>query len=149
MVKGAVFGTVLGVLVLFGAIQLIPYGRDHTNPPVVAEPQWSSPQTRDLAVRACYDCHSNQTVWPWYTNVAPFSWLIQSDVNRGRRRLNFSDWTGRGGGEMARTVGRGSMPPWYYVLIHPSANLSPAETQALIQGLNATFGTSGGGGEGE
>ena len=64
---------ILGVLCLGLVIQLLPYGRDHTNPPVVAEPLWDSPQTRALAKRACFDCHSNETIWPWYTNVAPVS----------------------------------------------------------------------------
>ena len=61
------------VIVGFLAIQLVPYGRTHTNPPVTAEPAWDSPQTRALAVRACFDCHSNETVWPWYTSIAPIS----------------------------------------------------------------------------
>ena len=73
-------------------VQVIPYGRDHTNPPVAAEPLWDSPQTRDLAVRACFDCHSNETEWPWYSNVAPISWLVQRDVEEGREELNFSEW---------------------------------------------------------
>ncbi len=85
-----------GCLVLaaagFGLLQLVPYGRNHTNPPVAAEPAWASAQTRALAVRACFDCHSNETTWPWYSNVAPVSWLIQRDVDEGRRRLNFSEW---------------------------------------------------------
>lgn len=72
---------VLGtLLVLLLAIQLVPYGRDHTNPPVVAEPAWDSPATRALFVRACADCHSNQTVWPWYSHVAPVAWLVAHDV---------------------------------------------------------------------
>lgn len=84
------------VLVLFVGgfvlMQLVSYGRNHTNPPVVSEPTWDSPETRALAVRACYDCHSNETVWPWYTNVAPVSWLIQREVAEGREELNFSTW---------------------------------------------------------
>ena len=60
---------------LFLAIQFVPYGRDHSNPPVIGEPTWNSPETRALAVRACFDCHSNETVWPWYSNIAPVSWL--------------------------------------------------------------------------
>jgi hypothetical protein len=88
--------SIVGVVVLFGLIQLVPYGRDHTNPPVVAEPAWDSPQTRALAVRACFDCHSNETVWPWYSNVAPASWLVQRDVDDGRRRLNWSEWSSTG-----------------------------------------------------
>ncbi len=149
MILRAILGVVLGVAIIFILIQFIPYGRDHTNPPVLAEPNWDSPQTRDLAVRSCFDCHSNQTVWPWYSNVAPLSWLIQSDVDRGRRTLNFSEWNrpqrggeegggregGEGGGGMARQIESGRMPQWYYILLHPSAGLSAQEKQQLIQGL--------------
>jgi hypothetical protein len=78
--------SVIGLVVLFGLIQLIPYGHNHTNPSVVAEPQWDTPQTRELTARACYDCHSNATVWRWYSSIAPASWLIQHDVEDGRRR---------------------------------------------------------------
>lgn len=114
----------IAALVVFILIQLIPYGRNHTNPPVTAEPAWDSPQTRTLAVRACFDCHSNQTTWPWSSNVAPVSLLVQHDVDGGRRRLNFSQWNGaRESGELSRMVSRGSMPPWFYVIMHPNANL--------------------------
>lgn len=89
--KGIIIIIVVGLVALFLLIQLIPYGRQHTNPPVVAEPAWDSPQTRDLAVRACFDCLSNDTVWPWYSNVAPISWLVQRDIDEGRQRLNFSE----------------------------------------------------------
>lgn len=141
MIKGAIVGVVLGAIVLFGLMQLIPYGHDHTNPPVQSEPQWNSAETRALAVRACFDCHSNQTEWPWYTNVAPFSWLVQRDVNAGRRTLNFSEWNQpqRETGNAGREIQRGRMPQWYYVLLHPSANLSPQEKQALIDGLNSSI----------
>jgi len=138
----------VGLLVL---IQLVPYGRDHTNPPVQAEPAWDSPRTRELAVRACYDCHSNQTTYPWYSNVAPLSWLIQHDVSDGRRRVNFSEW-GRPRqrvDESARVVRRGEMPPYYYVWLHPQAGLTPQEQQELAQGLQATFGSGSEGERGE
>jgi mono/diheme cytochrome c family protein len=136
----AVAGLVAAALILFGLLQLVPYGRNHTNPPVVAEPTWDSSQTRDLAKRACFDCHSNETTWPWYSNVAPVSWLIQRDVDQGRRRLNFSEWNSlrRERERMGGSVAEGQMPPWYYVILHPTANLSDAETQQLIAGLNAT-----------
>ena len=135
---------IVAVVVLFGLIQLIPYGKSHTNPPVKAEPPWDSPQTRALAVRACFDCHSNETQWPWYTNIAPSSWLTQRDVDEGRRRLNFSEWTsgavnrrgGREGGDMSETITRGSMPPWFYTPLHP---LTDAEKQELITGLAASL----------
>lgn len=90
--KGALIGVVLGVLALFVVIQFVPYGHDHTNLPVQSEPKWDSPQSRQLAQQACFDCHSNQTVWPWYSYAAPVSWLIERDVEQGRRRLNFAEW---------------------------------------------------------
>ena len=62
-------------LILFGAIQLVPYGHNRSNPPVTGEPAWDSPQTRAYAKQACFDCHSNETIWPWYSYVAPASWL--------------------------------------------------------------------------
>lgn len=80
----------LGVVLL--AIQAVPYSRQHSNPPGRREPAWDRPETRALAARACFDCHRNQTVWPWYSTVAPLSWLIQRDVDGGRRELNFSEW---------------------------------------------------------
>lgn len=126
-----------GLAVAAVTIQVIPYGHAHTNPPVQTEPAWPSAQVRQLAVRACFDCHSNQTTWPWYSNVAPISWLIQRDVDAGRARLNFSQWNLPHEGGVAEPVQEGSMPPWYYTLIHPSAKLSTAETQALVQGLSA------------
>lgn len=130
----------IGLVLLFLLIQLVPYGRNHTNPSVVTEPSWDSPQTRALAVRACFDCHSNETVWHWYSNIAPFSWLIQRDVDEGRRRLNFSDWTAsRRTRDAAESIRRGEMPPLQYLLIHPTARLSAAEKTALEQGLQATL----------
>jgi mono/diheme cytochrome c family protein len=122
-------------------IQLIPYGHNHLNPPVVAEPKWDSPQTRQLAKQACFDCHSNETVWGWYTGIAPFSWLIQHDVEEGRQRMNFSEWPPRRleVGEVSETILRGSMPPLQYTIIHPSTNLNTADREALAQGLQATL----------
>ena len=136
----------LALLVLLLAAQLVPYGRRHTNPSVRVEPRWDSPAaTRALAVRACYDCHSNETVWPWYSHVAPVSWLAQLDVEEGRRKLNFSEWDRpqKEAHESAETVRTGEMPPWFYLPIHPDARLTPAETQALIAGLEATLGRKG------
>ena len=132
-----------GLIALLLAIQLVPYGHQHTNPPVGTEPAWPSAQTRQLAVRACYDCHSNQTVWPWYSNIAPMSWLVQRDVIEGRARVNFSQWNRSRTGGLAEPVQKGSMPPWYYVLLHPQAQLSPSERQTLVQGLTAIGGQGG------
>jgi hypothetical protein len=136
-----------GALVVLGvAIQFVPYGHEHTNPPVRQEPAWDSSLSRGLALRACYDCHSNQTVWPWYAQFAPVSWLIQRDVDTGRQRLNFSEWDrpqrGARPKSVDRRIQRGSMPPWYYVLMHSQAKLSDGEKQALMQGLDATVAQS-------
>jgi hypothetical protein len=133
----------LGVLGL--AVQLVPYGRSHTNPPVQAEPAWSSPDVRTLAARACFDCHSNETRWPWYSNVAPASWLVQRDVDRGRARLNYSEWNRpqSEADDSAEAVAKGEMPPWFYLPLHPDARLSPGERARLIEGLAATFGGEG------
>ncbi|MFN2149626.1 MAG: heme-binding domain-containing protein [Anaerolineales bacterium] len=128
---------IAAIILLFAGIQLIPYGHDHNNPDVVAEPQWNDQSTRDLAVRACYDCHSNETTWPWYADLAPVSWLVQRDVQEGRRALNFSDWgtSGRRAFEAAEVVLEGEMPPVYYTWMHSSAKLTDAERQSLAQGL--------------
>jgi hypothetical protein len=142
MSKKRLFGLVLlAAVVLFGLIQLVPYGRDHSNPPVQQEPNWDSPRTRELAVGACFDCHSNETIWPWYSNVAPVSWLVQRDVDEGRSKLNFSEWNvrGRGVDELTEVIREGEMPPSQYKLMHSSSRLSADEKDALINGLTATL----------
>lgn len=133
------------LLVLLLAIQLVPYGRDHTNPPVVAEPAWDSPETRALFVRACADCHSNQTVWPWYSHIAPVSWLVAHDVAEGRAKFNISMWGQQRneGDEAAESVREGEMPLPIYLPTHPEARLTTAEREQLIAGLTATFGGEG------
>ncbi|HYN98713.1 MAG TPA: heme-binding domain-containing protein [Actinomycetota bacterium] len=135
--------TALAGIAGFGAIQLVPYGRDHTNPPVAREPDWDSPATADLAERACFDCHSNETEWPWYSYVAPASWFVYRDVVAGREELNFSEM-GRAGNETdkaAESVEDAEMPPFRYVINHPEARLDDQERQALIRGLQQTLGT--------
>lgn len=131
----------LSVLLLLVLIQAVPYDRNHSNPPVLIEPLWDAPQTRELARRACFDCHSNETVWPWYSNLAPMSWLVQQDVDKGRRQLNFSEWDRPQNeiGEIVPQVQQGKMPLWFYVPLHPSARLSADEKQALLRGLRATL----------
>ena len=127
----------------FLLIQLVPYGRNHNNPPVINEPNWDSPQTQELAQRACYDCHSNETVWPWYSNIAPVSWSVQHDTDEGRQFLNFSTWGSGGEGrepdEAIEVLSDGRMPPPIYMTTHPEARLTTAEKQALIDGLRATI----------
>jgi hypothetical protein len=129
-------------IAMLAVIQLVPYGRDHSNPRVIAEPKWDQPTTRALAVRACFDCHSNQTRWPWYSHVAPMSWLVQNHVDEGRNVLNFSDWprASQEAGDAAETVLEREMPPRSYLLMHPEAVLSAQERQALADGLTATLG---------
>lgn len=123
-------------------IQFIPFGHDHSNPPVTKEPAWDSPQTRELFVRACFDCHSNQTGWRWYSWVAPASWLVARDVNGGRRHMNFSHWDQpqKHAEHVAEEVKSGDMPPWFYLPLHPSAKLSDAEKLALIDGAAKSLG---------
>jgi hypothetical protein len=125
------------LVLLFGLIQLVPYGRDHTNPPITSEPAWDSPATRTLAKTACFDCHSNESVWPQYASIAPISWLIYRDVMVGRSRLNFSEWNTqqRGAGEIAEVIQGGEMPPLIYLPMHPKARLTSAQKQQLIIGL--------------
>lgn len=128
-----------GVVVLGVTAQAIPYGRNHANPPIVAEPAWSDPQVRALAVRACYDCHSNESRWPWYSNVAPVSWLVQSDVAEGRQVLNFSEWNRpqKAASEAAEATAEREMPPVIYVPLHAESRLSATERDRLVRGLSA------------
>lgn len=129
----------------FLMLQLVPYGRDHSKPPAGALVAWDSPQTQDLARRACFNCHSNETQWPWYSTIAPVSWRIQQHVDEGRKTLDFTAFdpgnkdVAKSAGEAGETVSEGEMPPRDYLLLHPEARLSPAEQTALAQGLNATF----------
>lgn len=134
-IKRGLLGGVGALLVA----QAVPYGRDHSNPPVTGEPAWPSARVRELADRACFDCHSHATRWPWYSHVAPMSWLVQRDVDRGRRRLDFSAWDRpqRGAHEAAEEVEKGEMPPWFYLPLHAEARLSDAEKAELIAGLKA------------
>lgn len=136
---------VVALLGVVGAIQLVPYGRDHTNPPVTAEYAWRSAEARAVVKKACYDCHSNETVWPWYANVAPSSWLVQRDVDEGRSRLNFSEWAPGSavvaaalGREIAEVVAAGEMPPFQYRIMHSDARLSDAERQVLVDEFGAS-----------
>jgi len=133
---------VYGVPLFLIAIQLVPYGRNHTNPPVVAEPTWESPATRELARRACFDCHSNETQWPGYASVAPSSWLVQNDVDGGRRHLNFSEWqnTQRHAKDAAEQVRTKEMPLSYYLPLHPAAKLTDAEREQLAAAFERMFG---------
>ena len=140
----------IGLVGGFVLIQLVPYGHDHTNPPVTGEPTWDSPKTKAMFDRACADCHSHETKWPWYSNVAPVSWLVAHDIEEGREHLNFSDWSlmsakdqAEAREEIIEEVEEGEMPIPIYPPLHPEAKLSPEEKTAFIAGLKATFGEAG------
>ena len=144
LVRGRLLTSALiGVLVVVLVIQVIPYGRDHTNPPITGEPAWGSPQTRALTVRACFDCHSNEVEYPWYSQIAPVSWAVQSHIDSGRSKVNYSEWDRHQekADESAETVEKGEMPPAYFTrFTHADARLNDVELGDLIQGLIATFG---------
>lgn len=134
---------ITGLVIIFIAIQAIPYGRDHSNPAVKAEPAWDSTQTRSTFFKACADCHSNETTWPWYSHVAPVSWLVQRDVEEGREHFNVSVWgvqKKNEGDEAAEVVQKGEMPLWFYSIPHPEAKLSTEQKTEFFKGLRATFG---------
>jgi hypothetical protein len=134
--------TSLLLVLAFVAIQFVPFGRDHVNPPVAAEPAWDSPETRALARQACFDCHSNETEWPAYSAVAPLSWLLQRDVGEGRAALNFSEWQKPQdeATDAAEEVLEGEMPLRIYQLMHAHARLSVADRERLARGLERTLG---------
>ncbi len=140
--KKSIIFAVAAIIVVPLLIQLVPVWLLKTNPPTMAEPIWDSEQTRALAKRTCFDCHSNETVWPWYTNVAPISWLIIFDTQRGRNELNFSQWTSqqsRKAREVGEVIRKNEMPQPNYLLLHPEAKLTDAEKQQLIDGLTKSL----------
>src|SRR5262249_33708577 len=140
--KRVVRGLGAGALALGIAIQFLPNGRNHTNPLMRVEPAWDSGRTRELFMRACADCHSNETKWPWYSHVAPVSWFVQMHVDVGRAHLTLSRWSAdmaSDAGEVASQIRRGDMPLRSYLLAHPEARLTASEKEELERGLTATF----------
>ena len=132
---------VIFVAVLFVLIQFVRPAR--TNPAIdesqtIAAHTQLTPQVKDIFDRSCRDCHSNQTEWPWYTNVAPVSWWLSNHVNEGRQNLNLSEW-----GKLARDrqdrklrqicdeVSDGAMPLSSYTPMHPKAKLSEQDKKTL------------------
>lgn len=132
----------ISLLSLLGVAVAAQFVRpDLTNPPVVKEPAWDSPATRALAKRTCFDCHSNETRTPWYSQVAPVSWLVASHIKEGREHLNFSAVDGtEEPEEMAEEILKGAMPTADYAFMHPEARLTTEERDSLVRGLYATFG---------
>jgi hypothetical protein len=135
--KLKIFGWIL-LIVLIG-IQFVPAER--TNPQIEDEVEWDASETRELAQRACFDCHSNETEWPWYSYIAPISWRVTEHVRHGREHLNFSEWNRPNEDleEIKEMVEEGKMPLWDYLLMHSDAKLSDEEKAALLRGLAKTF----------
>lgn len=138
--RSKILTAVFSVAVL---IQFIPYGKDHQNPPVLTSPAWDSPKTKELFQNACANCHSHETLYPWYSHIAPVSWLIQNDVEEGREHFNISLLGIQKKNKVkdaAEELRKGEMPPFFYLPLHPEAKLSDADKEALAKGLENTFG---------
>jgi hypothetical protein len=125
----------VGLAVLFLAIQLVPSGR--TNPPVTKSIE-ATPEVLAILRRSCFDCHSNETVWPWYAYVAPVSWLVVHDTDEGRAELNFSHWgdlsqkqRDSAASSVVEEVEDGKMPLENYLWMHGDARVTPAELEVL------------------
>ena len=133
--------------VILIAIQLVPVER--TNPPVVAD--FDGPTAvKAVLETSCYDCHSHETSWPWYSRVAPMSWLVAHDVEEARDHLNFSQWGTLDAKrreklteEIWEEVEEGEMPLKVYLLAHPDARLSEADKATLRDWSLASHGTRG------
>ena len=100
-------------------------------------------EIKSLITASCYDCHSNNTDYPWYSYVQPFAWMIQNHINNGKEELNLSEWgdySGRMKGmkseSMAHQIEDGEMPLWPYTLLHKEAVLSDSEKKALLDYLS-------------
>jgi hypothetical protein len=126
----------LGLLVvaLVGG-QFIPVPQ--TNPPVELDMP-APPDVKAILKDSCYDCHSNETVWPWYGKIAPVSWLVSFDTMEGRSKLNFSTWNRYDPAQQVkkiaqsmRQVRKGEMPPWFYTIKHTEGKLPPAKLAVL------------------
>ena len=123
------------LIVILIAIQFIPV--DKTNPKVTAD--LDAPlEIRSVFKTSCYDCHSNETVWPWYSNIAPVSWLVASDVNDARAHLNFSEWENlsrkdrvKMKEEIWEEIADEKMPLWKYNILHPEANLTQKDKDLI------------------
>lgn len=133
------------------AIQFVPVHRD--NPPVRGELQ-APPEVQAVLRRSCYDCHSVQTRWPWYSYVAPVSWLVAHDVHEGRGQVDFTGWSAMPPRkqahvphECAEQVEHGDMPLWIYRVAHPDAKLSSVEVAILQRWAESIPVAPGGDGE--
>ncbi len=110
------------------------------NPPVLNSPEWDSARTKQTFMNLCADCHSNETVYPWYSYIPPVSFLIYTDVANGRKHFNISEYTKEDGVKSAYEYKKGEMPLWIYTLMHRDAILDENSKAEFIEGLEATFG---------
>ena len=120
------------LVVIIVGIQFIPVER--TNPPIQSE--ISAPENvKVILKKACYDCHSNETNWAWYTKIAPASFLVAKDVNDGRRHINFSEWNvnkeEHAKDEIWEEIREEQMPPWQYKIFHSESKLSQEEKNII------------------
>ena len=129
------------IAVLLLAMQMVTCSR--TNPAIVAQAP-VSPEVSGLLRKACFDCHSNESVWPWYSRVAPVSWLVWSDVTEGRDHLNFSEWPSEPAKQRKHLkrirdeIQGGDMPLWFYLPLHSAARLSSAEKRTIVDWTKQT-----------
>ena len=121
-------------------IASVVFSGERTNPEIERTVAWDSPETKALFDRACADCHSHETRWPWYSYVAPVSWQIIHDVEEAREHFNVSGKELGDADEAAEELEKGAMPLSKYVSLHSEADLSDSEKAALIAGLKKTFG---------
>jgi hypothetical protein len=134
-VKKVLRAVVVVLVVAIVAIQLVPVTR--SNPPVTEE--IGAPESVRAVLReSCYDCHSNETHWPWYSYVAPVSWLVAYDVEHGREHMNLSEWDRYAPEERAHKieeiweeVEHGAMPLPKYLRLHPGATLTDEDRRLL------------------
>ncbi len=137
-VKQILWGGVIIFVVIQFARFVIP-AWEISNPPVVNNIEWDSDRTEALWRQACADCHSNETAWPWYSYIAPITWLVAHDTNEGRDQFNISEDRFVEFEEIGETIENGSMPLSIYEVLHPAAKLSDEEKDALITGLRTSL----------
>lgn len=128
----------LGVIAVFIIIQFLPV--DTENPQVITEPDWDTPKTKELVRRLCFDCHSNETTWPWYSKIAPVSWIIASHVEDGRKELNFSEDKEFDVKEIIEEFSEGKMPLRMYKDFHPETSITNEDSLLFVEGLIKTLG---------
>ena len=133
--------TVIIIIVVFVGVQFVPVNK--TNPPVTGEIK-APQEVMEILRTSCYDCHSNESKWPWYSNIAPVSWLVVKDVDEGREHINFSEWQSYSEEDKAEDIEEiweeieeGEMPLWFYVPLHPEARLSDAQKEIIRKWVEA------------